>query len=265
LCSARFRRLPPPVRIPMSFSLQHFDLAEMLRCGRELGRAAMGAASLEEAAGRVVRYLYDGCRDAETDERECALVRFFVTQPYSAMPEEMKDAACRTLGCPPAIQTMNCLALLATAGDEPAWNDRRQSTGHQAIPLPDVGMVEQVPMLAELFRSLGVDQNALVTRNGDVLFGAGDGKMYRVFFVPEAEGSPFIPAQEEFVRPYGIRSVLGWGGVLHGGELFAVILFTRVAIPEQSADRFRHVALDVKAALSLINETFESAAAEPVG
>lgn len=248
----------------MSFSLQQFDLAEMLRCGRELGRAAMGATSLEDAAGRVVRYLYDGCLDEETGERECALVRFFVTQPYRAMPEEMRDAACRILGCPPGVETMNCLALLATAGDEPEWNDRRRSSGHQAIPLPDVSMVQQVPMLAELFRSLGVDQQALVSRDVDLLFGSGDGKMYRVFFVPEAEGSPFIPAQEGFVQPYGIRSVLGWGGVLHGAELFAVILFTRVAIPEQSADRFRHVALDVKAALSLINQTFDATAAEPV-
>ncbi|HST60902.1 MAG TPA: hypothetical protein VLK84_19525 [Longimicrobium sp.] len=248
----------------MSFSLQRFDLAEMLRCGRELGRAAMGAATLEEAAGRVVRYLYDGCLDEETGQRECVLVRFFVTQPYRALPPEMKDAACAILGCPPAIETMNCLSLLATAGDEPAWNDRRRSSGHQAIPLPDERMVEQVPMLAELFRSLGVDQHALVTRDAELLFGGGEGKMYRVFFVPEAEGSPFIPAQEGFVQPCGIRSVLGWGGVLHGGELFAVILFTRVAVPEQSAERFRHVALDVKAALALVNTTFDAAAAEPV-
>jgi hypothetical protein len=248
----------------MSFSLQQFDLAEMLRCGRELGRAAMGATTLEDAAGRVVRYLYDGCRDEATGERECALVRFFITQPYRSMPGEMRDAACRLLGSPPAVQTLNCLALLATAGDEPQWNDRRQSAGHQAIPLPDVRMVQQVPMLAELFRSLGVDQHALVTRDAELLFSEGDGKMYRVFFVPEAEGSPFIPAQEEFVRPYGIRSVLGWGGVLHGGELFAVILFTRVPIPQQSAERFRHVALDVKAALSLINTTFDAPAAEAI-
>jgi hypothetical protein len=249
----------------MSFSLQRFDLAEMLRCGRELGRAAMGATSLEDAAGRVVRYLYDTCRDEETGERECVLVRFFVTQPYATLRPEMKEAACAILGCPPSIETMNCLALLATAGDEPAWNDRRRSAGHQAIPLPDEGMVQKVPMVAELFRSLGVDQHALVSRDEAVLRGAADGKMYRVFFVPQAEGSPFIPSQDGFVRPYGIRSVLGWGGVLHGGELFAVILFSRVAIPEPSADRFRHVALDVKAALSLIGTTFEAPpAAEPV-
>lgn len=243
----------------MSFSLQRFDLAEMLRCGRELGRAIMGTDSLEEAAGGIVRYLYDTCRDEETGERECALVRFFVTQPYHALPAPLQEAACGVLGCPPGSEAMNCLTLVATAGQEPAWNDRRQSAGHQVLPLQDVGMVDRVPMVSELFRSLGVDRQALVSRDTELLRREGEGKMYRVFFVPGAEGSPFIPAQDEFVRPYGIRSVLGWGGVLGGGELFAVILFTRAAIPEESADRFRHVALDVKAALSLVpRSTFDA-------
>lgn len=242
----------------MSFSLQQFGLSEMLRCGRELGRAAMGSATLEEAARKVVRYLYDNSLDPETGEHECALVRFFITQPYRALDEELQAVACGVLGCPPTVDTMNCLVLLGSAGEEADWNDRRLSRGHQAIPLPDEERVAQVPMIAELFRSLGVDAAALVGR-GDVLLGSvAEGKMYRVFFVPEALGSPYIPAQSEFVQPHGIRSVLGWGGVLHAGELFALVIFSRVPIPAESADRFRHVALDVKAALSLIPATFEA-------
>ena len=249
----------------MSFSLQQFELPEMLRCGRELGRAAMGAPSVEEAARRIVRYLYDNAVDPQTGERECALVRFFITLPYRALGEELQAAACGQLECPPSEETMNCLVLLGTAGAEPEWNDRRQSRGHRAIPLPDERRVAQVPMIAELFRSLGVDAPALVNRGDDVLRPSGEGKMYRVFFVAEAEGSPYIPAQDEFVKPHGIRSVLGWGGVLHGGELFAVVMFARVPIPEESADRFRHVALDVKAALTLTSATFETpSAAQPV-
>jgi hypothetical protein len=48
------------------------------------------------------------------------------------------------------------------------------------------------------------------------------------------------------VERYGIRSVLGFGGSLPTGDLFAIILFSKVAIPEASADRFKTVALDVK-------------------
>jgi hypothetical protein len=250
----------------MSFSLQNFGLTEMLRCGRELGRAAMGSPTLEAAAQRVVRYLYDNAVDPESGEPECALVRFFVTQPYRALDDELQAQACGLLGCPPGVDTMNCLVLLGTAGEETDWNDRRLSRGHQAIPLPDETRVAQVPMIAELFRSLGVDAGTLVRRGDELLRGASEGKMYRVFFVPEALGSPYIPAQSGFVEPHRIRSVLGWGGMLHGGELFAVIMFAKVPISAESADRFRHVALDVKAALSLIPTTFESPpAAEAVG
>ena len=45
--------------------------------------------------------------------------------------------------------------------------------------------------------------------------------------MPEAAGSPYIPAQEDFVQPVGIRSVLGFGGMLPGGDIFVVILFSR--------------------------------------
>ena len=61
-------------------------------------------------------------------------------------------------------------------------------------------------------------------------------------------------AQDEFVVPYGVTSVLGFGGLLRSGELFAVILFSRAPIPEASALRFRAIALDVRSALYAVNE-----------
>ena len=49
--------------------------------------------------------------------------------------------------------------------------------------------------------------------------------------------------------PYRIRSALGFGGVLRTGELFAVIMFSKVPIPEETASRFRNIALEVKSLL----------------
>jgi hypothetical protein len=72
---------------------------------------------------------------------------------------------------------------------------------------------------------------------------------YDVFHVENALGSPFIPAQQEFVLPHRIQSVVGFGGLLRTGELFAVILFSRDHIPESSAVRFRSIALDVRSSL----------------
>ena len=72
-----------------------------------------------------------------------------------------------------------------------------------------------------------------------------DQRTYNVFFVPEAQGHPSIPAQD-FVARYGVKSALGFGGILPSGNLFAVIMFTRVAIPLSTAQMFRTLALNVK-------------------
>jgi hypothetical protein len=74
-------------------------------------------------------------------------------------------------------------------------------------------------------------------------------KAFNVFYVPEALGSPYIPAQKEFVIPYQVQSVLGFGGVLPSGELFAVILFSKVSIPLETADRFKWLSAYVRIAV----------------
>ncbi|MFN2462544.1 MAG: hypothetical protein ABR573_01410, partial [Candidatus Dormibacteria bacterium] len=73
-------------------------------------------------------------------------------------------------------------------------------------------------------------------------------KTYNVFYVPEAAGSPHVPAQD-FVRDHAIRSVLGFGGLLLSGELFAVVMFTRVSVPARTAGMFRLLAQATKQAI----------------
>jgi hypothetical protein len=143
---------------------------------------------------------------------------------------------------------MRCLTLLATVGDERQWNDRRVSLGHQAIPLPSEEIVSRAPMIAQLIQQFGLGIRDIVRPASDVVRNL-EGKTYGVFHVAEAAGSPYIPAQAAFVQRYDIRSVLGFGGSVAGADLFAVILFSRVPISQESADRFRTIALDVKAAL----------------
>jgi len=233
----------------MSFSLTDLDLAEMLRCGLDLRRETKEAASMEEAADVVVRYFHDAFRDPATGERELALVRFYKTHPYGGLEPGLQAFVRGLLGGETPADDMKCLVLLATAGDEPAWNARHLSRGHQAVPLPSVRMVEQAPMIAQLIHQLGLDLASVVEPNATVLAELG-GKTYNVFYVPDAQGSPAIPAQDEFVRPYGIRSVVGCGGIHLTGELYAAILFSKAQVPPESADRFRNVALDLKLCIS---------------
>ena len=74
-------------------------------------------------------------------------------------------------------------------------------------------------------------------------------KTYNTFYVPDAVGSPYIPAQEDFVIRHGIQSVLGFGGILMSGALFAIVLFSKTRIPRETAENFKTLAPNVKQAV----------------
>jgi hypothetical protein len=227
------------------YDITRFDLGGMVRCGAALRGLGTGAASAEEVAARVARFFYTSLADG-AGGRACALARVYETQAYGALPPDLQRFAGGVLGRRPADETP-CLTLLATTGDEPAWCARATSGGHQAIPLPSADVVARLPMIHRLLEQFGLDVGAVVAPEESLLVDL-EARTFNVFHVAEAEGSPFIPAQD-FVRAHGIRSVLGLGGMLPGGAIFAVILFAKVPVPLETAELFQTLALGVKLAL----------------
>ena len=220
----------------------------MMRCRADI-RAIFEepAATLSEAAGRVVRYFYESFT-ADDGKPACALVRLFKTHPYHALDRELKEVADRTLPAHTNVTDLRCLVLLGTAGDEPQWNSTRESAGHRVIPLVSVRMVEEAPMISQLIRQLGIEVTTVLRPDPGLLLDANE-KAYNVFHVPRAAGSPFIVAQEEFVTAYRIESVVGFGGMMATGDLFATILFSKVPISETVADLFKVIGLNLRVAL----------------
>jgi class 3 adenylate cyclase len=58
---------------------------------------------------------------------------------------------------------------------------------------------------------------------------------FGLFHVEDAVGSPFVPAQEEFVLPYGVASVVGCGTMLPNGAVALWIGFARHLIQRDAA------------------------------
>lgn len=227
------------------YDLSRFTLADMTRCGVALRRMGMGASSMEEVSDRLVRYLYERFQQPD-GASACALVRLFVTLPYASLEPSLQQFA-RDVSRTDLAPTTKCLTLLGTAGDESEWNARRTSAGHQALPLVSEHSVARSPMIAQLIQQLGVEIKALL---GDPqLLMDAEQHSFNVFYVPAAQGSPYIPAQQQFVKPYRVQSVLGFGGLLPTGEMYATILFSKMAIPRESAELFKPLALNVKVAL----------------
>jgi len=230
------------------FDLARFTLRDMTEAGAVLRKLGDGASSMEEVANRVVRYLHESLVDPKTGGRECALVRFFKTHPFGELDNGLREFARDMLPEPDAATPdMPCLTLLASAGDRPEWNARRSSLAHGAIPLASEEIVLQTPMISRLLSQLGVRIEALLKRSPELLV-EPEPSSFNVFYVPDARGSSCIPAQDDFVKPFGIESVLGFGGMLPTRDIFVVILFSRTPIPRETAGLFRTLALNVKAA-----------------
>jgi hypothetical protein len=223
------------------YDLTNFTVDDMYKCAIALRNMNSGCKSMEETANRMISYLYEHLLDGRTGKRACALVRFFKTHPYRELNEELQKSASELLGGRFVNPSTRCLTLLATAGDEPHWNSRYTSTGHKAIPLIDRGFVERVPMISQLIQQFGLDIDTVIEPAPEFLADL-ESHTFNVFYIPEALGSPYIPAQQDFVIRYQIKSVLGFGGMLPSGNLFAIILFAKTWIPQDTAkDLFKWI------------------------
>lgn len=231
----------------MPYDLKNFELSDMTQCGAALRAAGEQTSSMQEVAEGVVCYLYEHLLDGES-ARSCVLVRLFLTLPYVELDSDLRVFGDRLMDGHQIAPDTKCLTLLATTGEDPAWNSPRNSLGHQTIPLPSEHVISEIPMISQLIQQFGLDPSTVLRPDPKLLLEI-DQKKYNVFYVPEARGSTFIPAQESFVIPHNVRSVLGYGGMLPTGNMFAVLMFTRVEVPQNTAEMFRTAALNTKLAL----------------
>ena len=225
-----------------------FTLKDMVEVSAALRSMGSGAASMEEVADKIVHYLYDHLTDKTSGENACVLVRLFKTHPYAELDDDLQAFASGILKSSPVSPEMKCLVLLASAGTLPEWNSRKQSAGHKAIPLPSEHFIEAFPMVRQLIQQLGLEVNTILQPDPAVVVDMAQ-TTYNVFLIPDAVGSSYVPAQNDFVIPFKVQSVLGFGGILPSGNLFAVIMFSKVKVSRQTADMFRSLALSVKIAI----------------
>ncbi len=225
--------------------LAKYQLSDIVSLGAAIRGMAKNSSSMEEVAQGVVAHLYDALADA-TGGSALVMARMYKTHRAGDLDATLQAFASNIMGRELSPDT-RCLVLLATRGCEPEWNDRAASVGHKAIPLPDPAFIERLPMVYEVFRQFGVALSDVV--RGEASAQRTGATPYGVFLVEKAEGSPHIPAQADFVVRYGVRSVMAFGGDLPNGDLFATLLFSRVAIDRRLADLFAPLSLSTKLAL----------------
>lgn len=229
------------------YNLEDFTFSEMVEVGSALRGIGRDAHSMREVADLIVRYLFDSLLSKEGGERGCVLVRFFKTQRFGELDQNLRRFAVRMLGSAEASPTIKCLVLVASAGQRPEWNSTELSKGHLAIPLPSAEAVAKFPMISQLLSQMGVSVEALLGVDPNLVLDMNEHSL-GVFHVPEARGSSYVPAQE-FVRENGVKSVVGFGGPFSTGDVFVVVLFSRVYIPRPTAELFRTLGLIIRLAI----------------
>lgn len=200
-------------------------------CG---GMRALRGDSVEERAQAIVRYLYDNLVASEAGEPAFALVRLFKTDSYRSIPTALRaqarvDSADRE---PPPDALF--LRLLYGVGPGLRSEDPAVSSARGLATLPCAEAARRSPILAELLSGLTGAPRLDRTRN--------------VLFVPDARGSGLV-VDQRLVRQRGVRSVLGYAGTLAHGDVFALILFTRLPVTEQVARLFQMIGHSVRFAL----------------
>ena len=228
------------------YDLTNFSLKDMSTCGAMLRQIGDGAGSMEEVADKVVRYLYEQLGD-EAGKPASSLVRFFITHPYKDLDANLQEHVQKVLGGIPNDPEVSCQTLLATVGEEADWNDRRRSRFYKSLPLTEE-TAKRIPMYAQVSDVFGIVMNKLPNPDAEFLLEL-EQKTYNVFFIPDSVGSAYVPDQEKFVIPYGIRSILGFYGLLPSRNLFTVIVFSKMLIPRETTEYFKTLALNVKMAI----------------
>lgn len=246
------------------YDLGRLTPSSMVLCGSGIRRSAAGAETLETAAGAIIEYLQASLWDSASDQPASVLIRLYRTVSFARLEPDLQRFARLALESRKPWPEMRCLTLMATAGVRPEWNSRHESTAHRAIPLPSAEAVARLPMVSRLVSQLGVDAKDLVGPGREAIIENEGRPSTNVFHVADAVGSRFVPAQEEFVKPMNVRSVVGFGGQLGVGDLYAVIVFSRVLVNRATADILGFLGSDVRMAIvpTLARPLFKSEVAE---
>ena len=223
---------------------------------RGLEPALADVRSLEEVARLFTNALY------ERFESSVVLARVFGTVELHQLTADdrafVERFAASVSGGEQLMDATPVLCLLASRGVEEAWNDRRRSRDHLAIPLLSERFVAEIPMISRLLNEIGFTpawsgaDSGFVTKtfaNVNGIFYVGDARTA----VDDRERS-IIPASA-FVERYGIRTVFGFGGSYLGRHMFiSAIVFCRDEIARSQALRFIPLIGSLKAATTrLVN------------
>jgi hypothetical protein len=183
--------------------------------------------SFEEVAQLSVRSIFETFRESD-GQSTFALARIYRYCQTEELPSDIIESLGLNAG-----SDGDWLALMGTVGDEPAWCDRQFSQHHQAVCINDnmsmmfKAVLNQLRLMPEQFED-----------DIPVTVGESSLSIVKYFYVPDAYSNTSIPDKDDFVIPYGIRSVIGIGSPLLSGAFYTGLFFSKVSLSSGDVEAF---------------------------
>lgn len=200
------------------------------RFARRLWLDTQAFTSHEQTSRYIVENLYHEFSTPEGDPI-LALVRIFRWTLVEELPEDLRALV--------SADEKSVMALTGTYGFEEAWRDRRTSVNHRAVPVSKIAVPQRIPMFQEVLKQTGVDVQHLY-EYGDIV-AVQDRAYHGTFHIQDVPSSPAIPDQQSFVKPYGIKSLVGFGGFMAHpthNTMYLLYMFSRETVSTQAAQEF---------------------------
>lgn len=185
--------------------------------------------TIEQACNLLSEEMYEQCRSGPDGERALVLSRIFLSVPFHELDPETASHV-RKPGLRPGPSD-HYFTLMGTYGTAPEWRDRRLSVHHRAIHFAAHSPPDDI-MLQACFNQVGFDLGLLGSDNGvpDRVWTARG-----PYVITSALGSDLLPDQEGFIKPHGVRSVIGSAATLPDGAVSLWVGFSRQPVTEEGA------------------------------
>ena len=182
------------------------------------------------------------------------LGRVYVTVPFAFLPEREAEftrrvAAQRNAGEKLSDDTI-VVALAASRGAKPEWNDPANSGGRLAVPLFDASSLECIPLVGRVLGATMTDVPWLKRRE-TLILQESTGKMSYLLMVKDARtelasnGRKAVPDQA-FVNENHVRAVLAFGGRYSNATSLVMVLFTTEDVTQEQASKFTTLVNTIK-------------------
>ena len=214
----------------VKINIKKLTLTKVFELSQFIKDKCKDISTLEDSAQELVKIM---CQSLVTDNGQSAIVlsRFFKSCSYSDLPDDIKGYIKQKEGRNRISPQDKYLTLLGTWGDLEEWRNREKSKNHKAFSINDKDMFYKIPMLSAVISQIGFKMPTTIEPYEKIIVDKQDID-YGVFYVEEAKDSKFIHTQSEFVVPFGVKSIFGFGGNYASTNFYAVIVFCREHISE---------------------------------